>query len=220
MYQKTQKKSYLTWRLIEQKQEAIANSNFDLSKQLTREIRNQARKDKERSLLDELEEVSREGYKWEGLQKTRKTFNPKRLKFRDRAGTFVKEKDFPEAAAEYFAEVQGAEPLDNDLIHEKENTPLIEGHSNMKDDAFIIQELDEVMDAQKNNKSAGPDGCRAELVKWLNNENRSSLLELYNDVLQNNIFPESFKKANLVAVYKKGDATQMQNYRPIAFLPV
>ena len=69
----------------------------------------------------------------------------------------------------------------------------------MKNDVFTKQEMDEVIDAQKNNKTPGPDGRRAEVVKWLNNENRNSLLALYNDVLQNNTYPESFKKANLVS---------------------
>ena len=91
----------------------------------------------------------------------------------------------------------------------------------MKNDAFTMQELDEVIDAQKNNKTPGPGGCRAEVVTWLSNENRNSLLAaLYNDVLQHTMYPHSFKKANLVTVHKKGDATQMHKYRPIALLQV
>ena len=90
----------------------------------------------------------------------------------------------------------------------------------MNDNLFSITELDNVFDAQKNNKTPGPDGCRAELAKWLSVPNRSSLLSLYNDIIQEQHYPETFQKANLVAMYKKGDATQMQNYRPIALLQV
>ena len=90
----------------------------------------------------------------------------------------------------------------------------------MNDELFTLPELGNIIDAQKNNKTPGPDGCRAELVKWLSVTNRNSLLSLYNDMIQRHEFPESFKKANLVAIYKKGDATQMQNYRPIALLQV
>ena len=79
----------------------------------------------------------------------------------------------------------------------------------MKNDAFTMQELDEVIDAQQNNKTPGPGGCRAEVVTWLNDENRNSLLALYNDVLQNTMYPQSFKKANPVTVHKKGE-TQLK----------
>ena len=39
-------------------------------------------------------------------------------------------------------------------------------------------------------------------------------------MIQSHEFPESCKRANLVAIYKKGDATHMRNYRPIALLQV
>ena len=41
---------------------------------------------------------------------------------------------------------------------------------------------------------------------------------LNDDILDRDIYPESFKLANIVSIYKKGDATQMKNYRPIALL--
>ena len=218
-----QKKPYLsetTWNLIEAKQKAIEENDFMKARDLSKNIRLQGKKDKEWVLLQELEEITRDGYKWDGLKRARKTFQPKRYKFKNKHGELIKEKDFPSTAAEYFAEIQWAQPEENDLDPEKEATPLIEGTSNMNDELFTLPELDNIIDAQKNNKTPGPDGCRAELVKWLSVTNRNSLLSLYNDMIQRHEFPESFKKANLVAIYKKGDATQMQNYRPIALLQV
>ena len=48
------------------------------------------------------------------------------------------------------------------------------------------------------NKTPGPDGCRAEVMKLLTNENR--MLALYNDILDNSVDPQSLKNSNLVAV--------------------
>ena len=121
------KKHYLTektWQLIEEKQTA-------LEKSLKKEIRKHARIDKEKSLGQELEEIDRDGYKWDGLKKTRKTFQSKREKYRDKDGNLIKEKDFAEAAAKYFAEEQWAQPQNNNLDHSKENRFLIEGESNI-----------------------------------------------------------------------------------------
>ena len=46
------------------------------------------------------------------------------------------------------------------------------------------------------------------------------MLELFSDIHLNGIYPECFTLANIAALYKKGDATQMKNYRPIAPLQV
>ena len=49
---------------------------------------------------------------------------------------------------------------------------------------------------------------------------RHILLECLNDILERDVYPESFKLASIVSIYKKVDvdATQMKNYRPIALL--
>ena len=44
------------------------------------------------------------------------------------------------------------------------------------------------------------------------------LLEILNSILDDDDYPDSLKEANIVSIYKKGDATQMKNYRPIALL--
>ena len=92
----------------------------------------------------------------------------------------------------------------------------------MDDSPFAPLELDAVLTVLKNKKAPGPDTCRSELVKWLSGINRLYLLDLFNDINIhiNGIYPECFTLANIAALYKKGDATQMKNYRPIALLQV
>ena len=90
----------------------------------------------------------------------------------------------------------------------------------MSDTNFSKIELDRVIKTQKQKKTPGPDNCPAELIKWLNDDNRNLLLDCYNDILETNAYPDSFKFANIVSIYQKGDATKMQNYRPISLLQV
>ena len=75
-------------------------------------------------LLHELEEITRDGYKWDGLKKARKTVQPKRYKFKNKHGELIKEKDFPSTAAEFFAKVQWAQPQENDLDQKKRQLHL------------------------------------------------------------------------------------------------
>ena len=218
-----QKKHYLseqTWQKIEEKQVAISAGHWNTAKQLTVDIRKLARQDKERALIEELERIDSDGYQWDGLKKSRKPFQPNRFKFKNKHGELISEQDFAETAAEYFADVQWAPPEDNQVDPQREQSPLLEESNDMLDTPFTLNELDAVLAALKNNKTPGPDGCRSELVKWLCETNRTYLLELFNDILTVGIFPECFCLANIAACYKKGDASQMKNYRPIALLQV
>ncbi len=205
-----QKKHYLshgTWQKIEEKQSAINAGQWNVAKQLTHDIRKLARFGKERALLQEFETINRDGYQWEGLKKARRSFQPRRFKFKNKNGELISEKDFAETAAECFAEVQWALPTDNNLDPHKEQSPLIVGQSTIIDTPFTIAELDAILATLKCNKTPGPDGCRAELVKWLCVGNRTYMLELYNDILSSGLFPQCFCLANIVACYKKGDAS-------------
>ena len=54
--------------------------------------------------------------------------------------------------------------MDNQIDPQREHSPLLEESNDMTDTPFTLNELDAVIDAQKNNKTPGPDGCRSELV--------------------------------------------------------
>ena len=217
----TQKKDYLsdrTWQLILQKEKEIEDGNLNLLPQLNKDIKRFARQDKESAAVRQLEEADAQGYKWEGLKAARKTFQPRRTKFKNKHGQIIKESDFADEAATYLETVQWASPADDDLNLSYENQFIFSGDSLITDENFTEAELDHVLKAQKHGKTPGPDKCPAEFFQWLNHQNRHILLECFNDILDRDIYPESFKLANIVSIYKKGDATQMKNYRPIALL--
>ena len=46
------------------------------------------------------------------------------------------------------------------------------------------------------------------------------LTDCINDALSYGIFPDSLKFANITSVYKKGEVTDKQNYRPVSVLPL
>ena len=46
------------------------------------------------------------------------------------------------------------------------------------------------------------------------------LIHLINETIKNGVFPEVLKTAKVIPIFKKGDKTNLNNYRPISLLPV
>ena len=46
------------------------------------------------------------------------------------------------------------------------------------------------------------------------------IIGLINDTIRSGIFPEVLKRAKVIPIFKKGDQTNLNNYRPISLLPV
>ncbi|CAH2088841.1 unnamed protein product [Euphydryas editha] len=67
-------------------------------------------------------------------------------------------------------------------------------------------------------KGAGPDGIPPILIKNCGKELCVPLLILFNASLQAGIFPSIWKTAHIVPIYKSGNKSCCENYRPISIL--
>ena len=167
------KKDYLsqhTWKLIQERQHALETEQWDVAKKLKNEIQSNARKDKETATLRELEEVDRDGYKWEGLKHMRKTFQLKRTRFKDKDGQIISESQVAEEAAKYLASEQWEHPSnqvepDSADYKNHESIKFKEGLLSISDEEFSLEEVNSVIRKLKNKKAPRPDGCIGELIK-------------------------------------------------------
>ena len=79
-------------------------------------------------------------------------------------------------------------------------------------------ELHEVLNNLKNNKACEFDGIITNLIK----ENKATLVpilkKLINNVLDEGIYPQCMKNTIIKPIFKSGDTTKAENYRPIALL--
>ena len=68
----------------------------------------------------------------------------------------------------------------------------------------------------KANKSPGEDGLPLEFYKAFWNEIGDLLVEVYNEGYHNKILSPSMRKSIITLIYKKGDRSNIANYRPIS----
>lgn len=83
--------------------------------------------------------------------------------------------------------------------------------------AFTMWELDSTINNLNDNKSPGPDQIPYEFIKHFSENTKKQLLELYNHIWNNNIFPNTWKEVIIIPILKPNkDQTDPANYRPIA----
>ena len=79
-------------------------------------------------------------------------------------------------------------------------------------------DVEDVLNLLDKNKACGPDLINPRLLKEGRAILATKLSNIFNNSLQNSYFPSSWKLANVVPVFKKGDKTLSSNYRPISLL--
>lgn len=76
-----------------------------------------------------------------------------------------------------------------------------------------------ILDSLKPKPSCGNDGISTKLLKVIKQEICKPLTIIINQSLATGIFPDPLKIAKVIPLYKKGDRTSLDNYRPISILP-
>ena len=67
-------------------------------------------------------------------------------------------------------------------------------------------------------KATGPDGISPRLLKEAGSAISKRLSKLFNLSLETKTVPDIWKRANVIPIYKKGEKTKIDNYRPISLL--
>jgi hypothetical protein len=77
-------------------------------------------------------------------------------------------------------------------------------------------EVSEILSNLNISKSPGPDGIGSRLLKLATPAISNTLSRIFNISLQSGTFPEGWKRANVVPIYKKGAKDDFRNYRPVS----
>ncbi|XP_030747118.1 uncharacterized protein LOC115875746 [Sitophilus oryzae] len=83
---------------------------------------------------------------------------------------------------------------------------------------IIEEEIISALIDMKNNRAAGDDGLVIESIKEGGPEIIKALNVLFNKCIEEEITPSQWNNATIIIVHKKGDVTDLKNYRPISLL--
>jgi hypothetical protein len=83
-------------------------------------------------------------------------------------------------------------------------------------DEISMNELKAALNSIKNDRAPGSDFITAEMLKICNDEVLEKFRSQFNKILQTEVVPVEWLESTIVVVHKKGDKTNISNYRPIS----
>ena len=85
---------------------------------------------------------------------------------------------------------------------------------------FRDQDILKIICSHNYNKAHGYDDISIRLLEICDSSFVKPLSIIFKNCLQTGIFPNNWKKSNVVPIHKKGDKQLLQNYRPVSLLPI
>ena len=85
---------------------------------------------------------------------------------------------------------------------------------------FTDEDIEKIINKLNPNKSHGHDMISIRMLKICGKSICKPLRLIFQDCIDNGIYPLDWKKANVVPAFKKNDKQSIKNYRPISLLPI
>ena len=104
---------------------------------------------------------------------------------------------------------------DNGIPDPDDTTMVNEKLSNLD---ILEEDVSDLLKTLDVNKATGPDYISQKMLKMAGDTIVPSLTKLFNLSLRLAKYPAQWKKANVVPIFKKGDAAFTDNYRPVSIL--
>ena len=202
-----------TLELIELKRQARTSNSWTRERELNKKIKREAKNDRARWLMD----LSSHG-DWKALRFLRKGIAHQQGRLKNISGDIVPSDERADTLAEYFETVQWKI---RDTTLNDQQRPCLRPTLPISVQAFTESELRRAIKKMKSGKSCKAGDLPVEYFKALASGNGlSGVLELCNACLAQKKVPTEWSSADVAAIFKKGDPSLCENYRPISLQTV
>ena len=202
--------------IAEKRRSAKIKRNDNLYRQLNYEFQKQARKDKEDNLrdtckrLEKLSECGKTRDFFKEIKNITGTFDPKCSTVNSETGKACTDRNaVKDRWKEYTDSLYARDPNVNDTFSTPEYT---------NEPEILEAEVHYALHSLSNGKSAGCDNIPVELMKAGDDKSVKTLTILCNKVWYEKTWPNDWKKAIYVPIFKKGDKKACSNYRTISLI--
>src|SRR3989442_9122990 len=127
----------------------------------------------------------------------------------------VDDKDVASILNNYFVSVfntTGTGASANELV----DTEVEQDGMLLSDSTITEKDVIRAISEFKEHKSPGVDGITSTYALKIKEMLAKPLMLLYNRSIDKNEIPEDWKKANISPIFKKGDKSKVENYRPVS----
>ena len=202
-----------TIALLAQRDQARADGTGE-EPQLNKEIKKAVRRDKTKWL-----ESTLVGGSWKAIRALKTTPSKTPVAIKNKEGDAVESDQRSNTLADYFENEQWKISFPDKLPG---GTDFLGHPLHIDTDEFSMNELRQALKALAVSKAAGTDGIYPEFWKFLSGSEDAcgSLLALCTACWRQKRIPAEWKTAKVVLLFKKGDASLPENYRPISLLTV
>ena len=85
---------------------------------------------------------------------------------------------------------------------------------------FTDNDIGRIINSLDPNKAHGHDMMSIRMLKICGDSINKPLGLIFRACLEHGVFPQNWKKANVVPIHKKNDKQSLKNYRPVSLLPI
>jgi hypothetical protein len=143
---------------------------------------------------------------------SKSSFDPTSLNDMTCMGNNYNNKQIPNAFANYFSSV-----YDNFSSNYQLNSRTL-SYENFQISLVSPLDVRNAIKELKSKRSSGPDGIPAYIIKGCGEVLSEPLCFIFNLSLSTRVFPYRWKEAKVTPIFKSGDKTKIENYRPISLI--
>ena len=162
--------------------------------------------------------------RWVGLKRLRAEYTPQPHAYKKTDGAPVPLHERGEEAAKHLATKQWGAPTrptgqrQHDVAPMPRRDPVVDRPLAWDLSPLTLTELRAILKKFKRRKAPGPDEVPMEFFKEMDDDTLAFVMGTLNDWWARRHIPEEALKARVVFLYKKGDSSNLNNYRPISLL--